>query len=136
LRSPLMPNLPPWLAALLVALVPLAVASSEADKLTDEVSKSGDRKWNFPKSFKNKIGMTMVRIRAGDFKMGSTKDEQDAVLKSVNEKFKKYVRVWLDTEGPQHAVRISKDFHMGAYPVTVGEFAERRKRREGQKKAD
>src|SRR5262249_48195029 len=122
LRSPLMPNLPPWLAGLLVSLVPLAVALSEADKPIGQALKIGDRKSCSSKSLKNKIGMTMVRIRAGDFKMGSTKVEQNAVLKSVNEKFKKGVRDWLDAEGPQHDVRISRSFYIGAYPVTVGEF--------------
>jgi formylglycine-generating enzyme required for sulfatase activity len=73
-------------------------------------------------SFKNKVGMTLVRISAGTFKMGSTKAEQDSVLKAVSPKFKKYVQEWLDTEGPQHEVRISKAFYMSAHPVTVGQF--------------
>ena len=80
-----MPNLPAWLAVLLVALVPPAVALSEADQPTDEVLENGNKKSDSPNSLKNKIGMTLVRIRAGDFTMGSTKDEQDAVLKSVEQ---------------------------------------------------
>jgi formylglycine-generating enzyme required for sulfatase activity len=64
----------------------------------------------------------MVPIRAGSFTMGSTKAEQDSVLKSVDPKFRKGVQDWLDTEGPQHEVRISKSFYMAAHPVTVGQF--------------
>ena len=74
------------------------------------------------KSFDNTVGMTMVPIRAGSFRMGSTKAEQDSVLKSVDQKFRKGVQDWLDTEGPQHEVRISKSFYMAAHPVTVGQF--------------
>ena len=88
-------HLPPWLPALL--LVSLVVAVPQAEKPTGRGSKNGDTKTHpdSQRSFKNKLGMTLVRIRAGDFKMGSTKDEQDAVLKSVDPKFKKYVRDWL-----------------------------------------
>jgi formylglycine-generating enzyme required for sulfatase activity len=108
------------------ALLLVSLVVAVPDKPTGRGSKSGDTKTHADsrESFKNKIGMTLVRIRAGDFKMGSTKDEQDALLKSVDPKFKKYVRDWLDTEGPQHDVRSSKDFYMGAYPVTVGEFGQ------------
>jgi formylglycine-generating enzyme required for sulfatase activity len=92
-------------------------------KPTDQVNKSGGSTPPEPaKSFENTVGMTMVPVRAGSFTMGSTKAEQDSVLKSVDPKFQKGVQDWLDTEGPQHEVRISKSFYMAAHPVTVGQF--------------
>jgi formylglycine-generating enzyme required for sulfatase activity len=115
-------HLPHCLPALL--LVSLVVAVPQADRPTGRGAKNGETKSgpDSEKSFKNQFGMIMVRIFAGEFKMGSTKDEHKAVLKSVDAKFEKYVQEWLDAEGPQLDVRITKDFYMGAYPVTVGEF--------------
>jgi formylglycine-generating enzyme required for sulfatase activity len=80
------------------------------------------RKLDAAGSFENQVGMTMVRIRAGTFRMGSTRAEQDAVMKSVDKRFRKNVRDWLDTEGPQHAVTITRAFNMAAHPVTLGQF--------------
>jgi formylglycine-generating enzyme required for sulfatase activity len=72
--------------------------------------------------FKNQLGMSMVLIHAGTFKMGSTKAEQDAVVKSVDPKFRQFTGECLAAEGPQHLVRISRPFYMSAHPVTVGQF--------------
>jgi formylglycine-generating enzyme required for sulfatase activity len=51
--------------------------------------------------------MRLVPIQAGSFRMGSPKGEAGR----------------LDNEGPQHEVRITRPFYMGAYPVTKAEFA-------------
>jgi formylglycine-generating enzyme required for sulfatase activity len=48
----------------------------------------------------------MVVIAAGEFMMGSPKDEEGR---------------W-DNEGPQHKVKIARAFALGRYAVTVGEF--------------
>ena len=53
-------------------------------------------------SFRNKLGMQMVLIRAGTFKMGS----EDG----------------LDAEKAPHGVRITHDFHMAATEVTNAQF--------------
>jgi formylglycine-generating enzyme required for sulfatase activity len=52
------------------------------------------------------LGMKLVLIPAGRFRMGSPEDDP---LGENNEK-------------PQHEVEISKPFYMGVYTVTVGEF--------------
>jgi hypothetical protein len=52
------------------------------------------------------IGMKLVLIPAGEFMMGAPEDEPDAE----------------DREKPQHRVRITKPFYLGAYEVTQRQF--------------
>ena len=56
----------------------------------------------------NSIGMQMVQIPAGRFKMGSTDADPDAK----------------PDEKPQHRVKITEPFLIGIYPVTVGQFSQ------------
>ncbi|RDJ94023.1 hypothetical protein B4Q13_17730, partial [Lacticaseibacillus rhamnosus] len=58
------------------------------------------------KEIKNSIGMPLVLIPAGNFRMGSPADEKDRG----------------DDEGPQHEVEITRPFYLGKYPVTRGQF--------------
>jgi sulfatase modifying factor 1 len=60
-----------------------------------------------PADVTNTIGMKLKRIKAGKFLMGSPKDEEG----------------YVDNEGPQHEVEITKAFYMGVYAVTRGQFA-------------
>ena len=55
----------------------------------------------------NSIGMKLVRIPAGAFKMGSPRDEAEREAEEV-----------------LHAVTITKSFYMGVYEVTQAEFRE------------
>jgi formylglycine-generating enzyme required for sulfatase activity/serine/threonine protein kinase len=55
---------------------------------------------------KQVAGIELVSIPAGEFLMGSSKDDKDA----------------LDDEKPQHMVRITKPFYLGKTKVTVGQF--------------
>jgi formylglycine-generating enzyme required for sulfatase activity/serine/threonine protein kinase len=59
-----------------------------------------------PRSIENSIGMKLVLIREGDFPMGSPDWDKNAE----------------DDEKPQHAVRITRPFYLGATEVTVGQF--------------
>jgi formylglycine-generating enzyme required for sulfatase activity len=52
------------------------------------------------------IGMTLVPIPAGEFQMGSPDSDPDA----------------LDNERPQHRVRITRPFYLGACPVTQAQY--------------
>jgi formylglycine-generating enzyme required for sulfatase activity len=54
----------------------------------------------------NSIGMRFVLIPAGEFMMGSPVDDQ----------------VFLDSERPQHQVRITKPFYLGVHEVTQGQY--------------
>jgi formylglycine-generating enzyme required for sulfatase activity len=59
-----------------------------------------------PKEITNTLGMKLVRIPAGEFLMGSPDSDKDAE----------------DDEKPQHRVRITRPFYLGATEVTVGQF--------------
>ena len=54
----------------------------------------------------NSIGIKLVLIRAGNFRMGSPESDKDA----------------RDGESPQHRVRITKPFYLGKFEVTRGDF--------------
>lgn len=71
----------------------------------------------------NSVGMEMVCIPAGEFRMGSSPAEIDSTLASMQ---KAKVGDWYlaspPSEGPQHRVKITRPFFMGIHEVTVGEF--------------
>ncbi len=54
----------------------------------------------------NSIGMTMVHIPAGEFDMGASQSDNHAEY----------------DERPQHRVKLSRDFYLGATEVTQGEY--------------
>jgi len=66
----------------------------------------------------NSIGMTLIRIEAGEFLMGSTKEQIDKLMKQ----FSDLKREWFDDEQPQHKVKITRPFYLAAHQVTVGQF--------------
>jgi formylglycine-generating enzyme len=53
----------------------------------------------------NRVGIKLVRIRAGEFVMGSPESEQGR-----------------RPDEPQRAVRLSRDFYIGQYEITRGQF--------------
>jgi formylglycine-generating enzyme required for sulfatase activity len=59
-----------------------------------------------PAEYENPIGMTLKRIPAGEFLMGSPADREGAE----------------DDEKPQHSVRITRDFYLGVYEVTQAQY--------------
>ena len=59
-----------------------------------------------PKPITNSIGMKLVLIPAGEFLMGSPDSDKDAQ----------------DDEKPQHRVRITRPFYLGATEVTQGQY--------------
>ena len=64
----------------------------------------------------NSIGMRMVYIQAGSFRMGS-KPLRDGEAKTSGSRGSA-----LQHEHPEHAVSIAKGFYLGAHEVTVGQF--------------
>jgi formylglycine-generating enzyme required for sulfatase activity len=59
-----------------------------------------------PKQIKNSIGMEFVLIPPGSFTMGSPYTEKDR----------------RETEGPPRRVTINRDFYLGKYEVTIGQW--------------
>lgn len=78
------------------------------------------RKLEQPKEFTNSIGMKLVLIPPGDFLMGSTAADIDRLIKD----FPNFQnpRGYSANEQPQHRVRISQPFYMGAFEVTRSQF--------------
>jgi formylglycine-generating enzyme required for sulfatase activity len=71
----------------------------------------------------NSIGMKLVHIPAGDFEMGAS-EKPSALLewaKDVAPSFKWELKHFAP-ESPQHRVRITKPFYIGAYEVTKDQF--------------
>ncbi len=68
----------------------------------------------------NSIGMKLVLIPPGEFEMGSPKELIDEELKAHADDG--WYKAHLPSEGPQHRVRISKSYCLGATDVTQEEY--------------
>ncbi len=86
------------------------------------------------KIYTNSIGMTFVRIPAGEFMMGSLKQEMDWLRLTFKKTWRAGHKQWFEDELPLHPVRITRSFYMGVTEVTVGQF--RQFVRETQYKTD
>jgi formylglycine-generating enzyme required for sulfatase activity len=71
-----------------------------------------------PKEVSNSIGMKLVLIPAGEFLMGSSKEEVDGLVR----RHRSDPPDWYTAELPQHRVRITKRFYLGMHEVTMGQF--------------
>ena len=69
----------------------------------------------------NRVAIKMVLIPAGKFMMGNghTADDELRLLQPYYDVMRSG---FFDREYPQHRVRITRPFYMGAYHVTVGQF--------------
>jgi formylglycine-generating enzyme required for sulfatase activity len=70
-----------------------------------EAGRSAPAPTSIPPKLTNSIGMKLVRIPAGKFKMGSPKDEKDR-----------------NEDEEQHEVQITRPFYLGVYTVTQAEY--------------
>jgi len=69
------------------------------------------------------LGMELVLIPAGEFKMGIGESAEEAATFFNKTYGRLLVQAdWFKDEHPQHRVRITKPFYLGAYPVTRGQF--------------
>lgn len=74
------------------------------------------------KTHENSIGMKLVRIPAGDYMMGSLKQEMDWLRLTFKKTWRDGHKQWFQDELPLHPVHITRPFIMGATEVTVGQF--------------
>ncbi len=74
------------------------------------------------KTYTNSIGMTFVRIPAGEFMMGSLKQEMDWLRLTFKKTWRAGHKQWFEDELPLHPVRMTRSFYMGVTEVTVGQF--------------
>jgi formylglycine-generating enzyme required for sulfatase activity len=76
----------------------------------------------------NSIGMKLVRIPAGKFLMGSTKEEQDEAIADYEKRFLMGKKASEDIialfrrESPQHEVEITRPFYLGMHEVTQAQY--------------
>jgi eukaryotic-like serine/threonine-protein kinase len=60
----------------------------------------------------------LVRIEAGEFLMGTTKDQVDQLMRLLSPSY----RASFYDEQPAHSVRLSKAFYLGIHEVTQGQY--------------
>ncbi len=114
---------PPADAPPLVTSPPLAIAPFDAAQ-----AKKHQEEWaaylKLPIEYTNSIGMKLMLIPPGEFLMGSSDEDIKLALKIAEEtKLDANAVKRIQEERPQHAVRITMPFRMGAHEVTVGQFA-------------
>jgi formylglycine-generating enzyme required for sulfatase activity len=95
-----------------VSVEPSFFVKTLLGKLIDETGKK--EKY----TFENSVGMTMVRIPAGSFLMGSS----DADVAWALNTLAPGQPVNLENETPLRKVRLSRPFLISATPVTIGQF--------------
>lgn len=71
----------------------------------------------------NSIGVKMVLIPPGEILMGSSDEQIKAAGKIADESQEPSLKSRIAEERPQHHVRITKPFRLGAHEVTIGQFA-------------
>src|SRR5689334_3116722 len=72
-----------------------------------------------PAIVRNSIGMALVKITSGDFLMGGQERPKElcAAFPEMDRE-----PDYFENEYPQHRVRMSRNFLLGQYEVTVGQF--------------
>jgi sulfatase modifying factor 1 len=101
-----------------VALVLLLALGSHTLAAAAEPKQAGGEK-----QITNSIGMKLVLIPAGEFKMGSG-ESAEATAAFFNKTYGGDLLTvdYFKDEHPQHRVRITKPFYVGIYHVTRGQF--------------
>ncbi len=93
----------------------------------DEQARQHQEAWaahlKLPVEFTNSIGMKFRLIPPGEFLMGSTKEEIEAELKRPE--LIQHVHFWrtyIESEGPQHKVVLTKPIYVGVTEVTQAQY--------------
>lgn len=106
---------PGFILVVLALLAPWSAGCSDADSSGDSsglpllsVSRETHEEYRTERTLQNTLGMEFIRVPAGEFRMGSG----DA----------RFLGERAFSEQPIHLVRIHRDFAMGRFEVTVGQF--------------
>ncbi|NQV26316.1 MAG: SUMF1/EgtB/PvdO family nonheme iron enzyme [Rhodopirellula sp.] len=67
--------------------------------------------------------VAFMLIPPGEFLMGSTEEERAwAAEESKSKNLAEFTLKWIESEGPQHAVRITRPFYLAKYETTQGQW--------------
>jgi len=82
------------------------------------------KKLGVPVEHTNSVGMKLQMIPAGEFTMGMSVDEINDVLKRPHQQGldQSLLKFMAHACGPQHKVRLTRPYYLGATEVTVGQF--------------
>ena len=97
---------------------PSVAGETKSARSTAKVSSSKSSVVQPGREWTNSIGMKLVRIEAGEFLMGTTREQVDQLMRL----FPASKREWSDEEQPQHPVKISRPFFLGIHEVTQGQY--------------
>ncbi|MET0165217.1 MAG: formylglycine-generating enzyme family protein [Vicinamibacterales bacterium] len=87
--------------------------------MTATASSPADRNAT-PRQIEDSLGMKFVLVPAGEFMMG--KDESPETLGKAYPQYEPRRFAQLGDEAPVHKVRITRNFYLGQFEVTVGQF--------------
>ena len=101
-----------------------ALGDAQSWRLPIEGDQNIGESWNFPQEFTNSIGMKFRLISAGDFVMGSPKEERAQCIEERHESLgwteeQDRLVPWGETP---HRVRITKPYYLGVYEVTQRQY--------------
>lgn len=97
-----------FVAVVLAAFITLSSGCASTDHATA------------PQTMRNTVGMSFVRVPAGEFMMGSDETPESLARSFPLLERKRFTD--LTDEAPVHKVRITRAFYMGQHEVTVGQF--------------
>ncbi len=119
-RPPASQPSPPWVPP--AGAPPLAIAPFDAAKAKEHQA-AWAKYLGVPVEMTNSIGIRFVLIPPGEFDMGSTEEEVAKLLEQA--KAKKEPGFYIDalqSETPEHRVRIRKPFYLAASEVTQAQY--------------
>lgn len=94
-----------------------AIAPFDAEQAS-QLQDSWAKHFVVPVEYTNSIGMKFRLIPTGEFLMGSTAEEIDAIIKRTTSRQESSIR----SEGPQHRVILTQPIYLGIHEVTQREY--------------
>src|SRR5262249_20347494 len=99
---------------------PLATTKADGNPVPSQPPKPEPPKPEPPPEIINLLGMTLVRIEAGSFDMGSSDTQIDSLMKRFQGTL--INRKDFEREKLERGVKVEKPFYMAVDEVTVGQF--------------